>query len=87
MAILADIRRIDVRRVLTRGLRTIMTIDTVARDVGVIKIGWSPRDSGVAIVAIAAAGDVARMFAGCCIAVMTCIATAKYLRVIDSKYR
>ena len=58
MAVLAYIARIDVRGVLTRGLRAIMAIDTVARYVGVIKIGWSPRDSGVAIVARVAAQNV-----------------------------
>ena len=58
VAVLAYIARIDVRGVLTRGLRAVMTIDTVARDVGVIKIGWSPRDSGVAIVAGVAAQNV-----------------------------
>ena len=58
VAVLAYIARIDVRGVLTRGLRAIMTIDTVARDVGVIKIGWSPRDRGVAIVTGVAAQNV-----------------------------
>ena len=87
VAVLAYVARVDMRGVLTRGLHAIMTIDTVARDVGVIKIGWSPRDSGVAIVTIVAARDVGRMFAGCCIAVMACITAAKYLRVIDGEYR
>ena len=87
VAVLAYVARIDVRGVLTRGLHAIMTIDAVARDVGVIKIGWSPRDSGVPIVTIVAARDVGRMFSSCCIAVMACVAAAKYLRVIDGEYR
>ena len=40
MAVLANIRRLDMRKVLANGFGTIVATDTIAGDAHVIEIGW-----------------------------------------------
>lgn len=44
VAILADITRLNVGRILARRVRAIMAIDAIVRNVGVIEIGRQPAD-------------------------------------------
>jgi len=43
MAVLADIAGRDVREVFTRCVNTVVAVDTIARNVQVIKVGRQPR--------------------------------------------
>ena len=40
MAVLANIRRLDMRKVLANGFGAIVATDTIARDSHMIEIGW-----------------------------------------------
>ena len=83
MAILANIRRQDVLRVLAGGNRAVMAAYAVAHDIRMIEIRRRPCDSRVAVVTIVATRDMCWMFSGRGDAVMTSCATAEYLCVID----
>lgn len=58
VAVLADIRALDVVRILAGRLRTVMTVEALAGNVHVIEIGGQPGDRGMAIVTIVAALDM-----------------------------
>jgi hypothetical protein len=55
VTVLADVRRQDVRRGLTRSLCAVVTADAVVGDVGVIEVGRDPSIGRVAVVAVIAA--------------------------------
>ena len=87
VAVLADIRRLNVRQTFADCIRAVMAADTGACDVVVIEIRGQPGDGTVAIVAGVAAGDMGRVLPGSGGAVMTGATGAQYLGVIDSDYR
>lgn len=64
-----------------------MATDAIAGDVQVIEIGRPPGYRGVTVIAGIAAGDVRRMFADGCDAVVAGTAITDDLCVIDSKDR
>ena len=68
--------------VLTGGAYAVMTIDAVARDIGVIEIRRNPRRGRMAIIAVVAARNVRQVFAGCRCAVMAGHAGPDNMRVI-----
>jgi len=70
VAVLADVRSLDMRRALARCVIAIVTTGTVVNDAGVVEGCGRPGDSRVTVVAIVAARYVRRMFAGCRNAVM-----------------
>ena len=86
VAILANVRGLNVLRTLTGCISTVVAGHAAARDVGVVEIRRYPRDGGVAVVAAIAARDVQRVFASRSDAVMTGAATAQNLRMIDGDY-
>ena len=63
VAILADIRRLDVIEIFTRRVSAIVAAGAIARDIDVIEIGGQPASGRVAVIAIRATGDMARMLA------------------------
>jgi len=69
--------------VLAGRVGAVMAADAVTRDVHVIEVRRYPGDRRVAVIAVVAAGDVRRMFAGRGIAVMTGKTGSEHLRVID----
>ena len=63
MAVLADIGRIDVRRVFAGCFGTVVATKAIAGDVGVVEVGWRPGNCGVAVVAGVTAQDMCRVLA------------------------
>jgi len=84
VAILAHVGRRDMRGALADSFHTIMAADAVASDIHMIKVGGYPAGRRMTVIAIFAAGNMGRVFAGCCDAVMARAAGTKHLRVIDS---
>lgn len=70
MAVLTDVRRIHMRRVLTRGIDAIVATEAIARDVRVVENRRYPKRACVAVVALVARNDMAGWLAGCLCAVM-----------------
>lgn len=62
VAVLADFRCLDMRRVLADCVATVVAAEAIARDVDVIEIGRSPRVGCMAVLTIVAAGDMRRVF-------------------------
>ena len=87
MAILADVRCLDVRRSLTDGICAVVATNTVIHDVDVVEVGGQPRDCRVAVIAVIAARDMRRVFAGRNCAVMTGAAGTNDLGVVDEVRR
>ncbi len=71
VAVLANIRRLHVQRTLAGRFGTVMAAEAIVHDIDVVKVRRGPGDRGVTVIAVVAAGDVRRMFAGCRHAVMT----------------
>lgn len=63
MAILTHVSCLHMRWRFTRCFHTVVTATAIASDVDVVEVGRQPGDSGMAIVAVVAAGDVCRVFA------------------------
>ncbi len=87
MAVLADIRGLDVCRIFAGRVGAIVTTNTVARDVDVIEIRGQPPGCAVTIIARFAAGDVRSVFADRDDAIMTGAAGTYNLAVINGHYR
>ena len=64
MAALANVTGIHVIDILARGFGAVVALDTVADDVHVVEIGRYPGHCCMAVIAIIAAGDMGRVFAG-----------------------
>lgn len=84
VAVLARIRRERMVRVLARCIHTIVAAEAVVRDVGVIEIGRYPGNCRMAVVAIVATRDVARVLTLGDRAVMARYTGTKHLRVVDA---
>ena len=63
VAVLANIRRQNMGWSLASGVRTVVTAETVARDVRVIKYSRNPGECRMAVVALLAGHDMRRMLA------------------------
>ncbi len=85
MAVFADIGGLNVRRAFTGRLGTVVATDAVSGDVGVVEGRGHPAGCRVTVVAVVAAVYVSRMLAACCDAVMTGVAGAYDLGVINRK--
>ena len=64
VAVLANVRRQRMRRVLSSRVRAVMAAYAIACNVGVVEVGRDPRHSRMAVVTIVTAGNVRRMLAG-----------------------
>ena len=87
VAVLADIGGIDMRRVLARSLRPVVTADAVGGDVGVIKVGRDPRVGRVAVVAVVAARNMASILTQGNGSVVTAETGANDLCMVNDEYR
>ena len=87
MAILADVGGLHVRRTLARCVRTVVAAEAAVDDICMIKVCRRPRYGRMTIVAIVAAGDVRRVFAGRSHAIVAGTARANHLRVVDQVRR
>ena len=74
----------NMRSVLASCIGTVVAARTIADYVCVIEIRRCPGDGCVAIVAVVAAGQMCRVFAGCSYAVMAGAATAQHLSMINA---
>ncbi len=83
VAILANGRCLNMRRILASCIDTVVAAGTIAGDVDVIEVRWRPGHGCVAIVTIVATREVVEVLTGCCDAVMTGPATAKHLCVVN----
>jgi len=64
MAIFTDIACLQVRRTFSGRFDTVMAADAVARNVDVVEVGGQPAGCRVTVIAVGAAGDMRRVFAG-----------------------
>ena len=87
MAVLADIRRIHMRGVLTGGVSAVVATEAIARDIGVVEDSRYPERACVAIVALFARNDVAGWFARCLYPVVAGTAASRHRRVVHVRYR
>jgi len=87
MAILTDIRRLNVGKVFASGVDAVVATETTARDVVVIEEGGNPARGGVAVVAVVTASDVVGVFACRNGPVMTGSAGTQYLQMIYARHR
>ena len=62
VAVLADIRGLDMRRVFTDRIAAVMATETVIHDICVIECCRYPPDGRMAIVAVISTGDMCRRF-------------------------
>ena len=82
MAVLADIGRRDVGRMLAGCVGAVVAADAVARNIRMIEVSWNPGHGRVAVIAIVAARDVGRVHARSRDAHKTGNAGSKYLGVV-----
>ena len=87
MTVLADIGRLDMRRVLADGLCAVVAAEAIARYVDVIEVGRYPTVGRVAIVTGIAACDVSRVFTDGNCAVVAGGTSTNNLRMIDCDNR
>ncbi len=71
VAIFADVGRLWVQWPLAGRVCSVMAAGTIVDNIGMIEIRWQPGDSGMAVIAIVAAGDMRWVFANSYHAVMT----------------
>jgi len=64
VAILAEVARVDVGGRLARCFDAVMATRTIVDDAGVIEVGREPRGCRVTVIAVVAAADMRRVFAG-----------------------
>lgn len=86
VAVLANIRRLDVRQVLANCIGAVVAADTVSGDVDVVEVGGQPADRAVAVVAGIAARYMCQILAGGDHAVMAGTASADDLGVINGRH-
>lgn len=87
VAVLADVGRLHMRRTLAGGVGAIVTTNAIVDDVGVVKVGGSPGDRCMTVIAIDTTRDMSRVLASCRNTVMTGAASANHLRVVDGECR
>ena len=83
MTVLADVGRQNMRWVLAGRSRTVMAVDTVTHNAGVVKISRQPGDGRVAILTDIVRADMRRMFAGSRNAIVTAHAIANDADMIE----
>lgn len=87
VAILTDVAGVDMSNVLAGRIAAVVATAAATRDVGMIESCRSPGDACMAVIAIVSAFDMCWILTGGHNAVMTGLACAKYLRVIDRQCR
>lgn len=87
MAILTDIGGVDMAAVLTRCRGAVMAAETVDGNTPMIEVGWYPATGGVAQITGVVARHVVRRLTGRCGAVVTAVAGADDIRMIDPDHR
>ena len=86
VAVLTDVRRQDVGRILANGFGTVVTVDAIGRYQAVVKRGRQPAGGGMAVVAGVTALNMRGLFADRRHAVVTGSTAADDLGVIDGHY-
>ena len=71
MAVLANVAGLNMRKVLADGIHAVMAVNAATGDIQMIEIRWEPCHRRMTVVTGFAAGDMRRVLAGCCDAVMT----------------
>ena len=83
VAVFADIRGLHVREILALCLDAVMAACTVAGDIDVIEIRGQPANCRMAVVTVAAAGNMSWVFAGRDYAIVAGAANPQNLCVVD----
>lgn len=83
MAVLANVRRVHVCRVLASRFGAVMAAETVAADIDMVKVGRQPAERAVAVIAGGAAGDMGWVLANRNVAIVARDTRADNLAVID----
>ena len=83
VTIFAGICRLNMVWGLASGFDTVVTVETIARNVDVIEVGRQPSSCGMAVVAIVAGGYVGWVLTGRRDTIVTRTARTEHLRVID----
>ena len=86
MAVLTDIRRLNMITGLAERIDVVVAADAVSGDVGVVEVRRNPAARRVAVVTGIAASDMVRALAHGNRAVVTRAACAEHLQVIDAHY-
>ena len=84
MAGITEISGRNVTGTLTTRRDTIMTNSTIVKEIGMVHIGWHPRNGGVAIIAWLRGNNMRGRFTRCDHIVMTAGTYAKYFIMIHS---
>lgn len=87
VAVLANIRGLDVGGVFAGCVGSVVAADTIACNVHVIEIRRQPGDGAVAVVTIVATRNMGLVLAGRRHAIVATATVPKYLRVVDREYR
>ena len=83
VAVLANVRRLHMRRILAGRIRTVMAAHTVVGNTRMIENYLGPADRIVTVIAGVTTGNMRRMLAGSNNAIVTGTATAYHLCVIN----
>lgn len=86
MTVFANIRSLHMCQVLTRRCHTVMAADAITDNTDVVESRGSPRNRGMAVVAVIAAGNMSWMLANSDDAIMTRATGSDDLRVVDRKH-
>jgi len=70
MAVLTNVAGLNMCKVLANGIHAVMAVNAATGDIQMIKIRWQPCHRRMTVVTGFAAGDVCRILAGCCDAVV-----------------
>lgn len=84
MAVLANIRRLYMGRILAGCLGAVVTAEAAIDDVDMIEVRWQPRDCRMTVVAVVASRDMRWILARCDGAVVAGAAGANDLRMVNS---
>lgn len=87
VAVFTNVGGLYVGQGFTGGLDTIVTAEAISDDADMVKIGRSPGDGRMAVVASIATGDVGWVLADRCNAIMAGAAGTHYMRVINGEHR
>ena len=83
MTVFANVARLHMRRAFACRVSAVVAAKAVAGDVHVIEVRRQPADRGVTVVAVVAAGDVGRVFAGRRETIVARATRAQNLRMVD----
>lgn len=86
VAVFTDIRRQNMCLVFAGRVGAVMAAHAIVSDDGMVEVRGYPGDCGVTVIAVVAARNMSRVFAGCRYTVMTRAAAAQNLCVVNGEH-